>query len=134
MPANLNPPRYQNLSSPGRSASSVPLWRTPGAKASRLAGAHHLSASRPVLGGLAWRVRRPRYRGRGTVACASVLPGRRAAAQRSRLKGIPGGGAGASAYSLTTLTAKIFCSGLRCGGVKPSASTLRPFSADRLPA
>ena len=38
MPANLNPPRYQNLSSPGRSASSVPLWRIPGAKASRLAG------------------------------------------------------------------------------------------------
>ena len=41
MPANLNPPRYQNLSSPGRSASSVPLWRIPGAKASRLAGAHY---------------------------------------------------------------------------------------------
>jgi hypothetical protein len=41
MPANLNPPRYQNLSSPRGSASSGPLWRIPGAKTSRLAGAHH---------------------------------------------------------------------------------------------
>ena len=44
MPANLNPPRYQNLSSPGPSASSVPLWRIPGAKASRLAGTHQAKA------------------------------------------------------------------------------------------
>jgi alpha-L-fucosidase 2 len=48
MPANLNPPRYQNLSSPGRSASSVPLWRIPGAKASRLAGAHRFENLRII--------------------------------------------------------------------------------------
>jgi hypothetical protein len=49
MPAN--PPRYQNLSSPRRSASSVPLWRTPGAKASRLAGAYQadqMGVSKPA--------------------------------------------------------------------------------------
>ena len=45
---------------------------------------------RPVPSGLAWRVRVAAAR----VACASVLPGGRAAPRRSQLKGVPGGGAG----------------------------------------
>jgi hypothetical protein len=48
----------------------------------------NLSASRPGRAGVAGTVAAAR------VACASVLPGRRAAPRRSQLKGVPGGGAG----------------------------------------
>jgi|SRR5277367_253698 len=50
----------------------------------------HETCPRPVRGGLAWRGMVAAAR----VACASVLPGRRAVPRRSQRQGVPGGGAG----------------------------------------